>query len=389
MKIVHSGFDQLDVAFMGKMRQRTMLPLLAAKEEAKAAERAVSIEINGVTVTVAPNGTRAASGYALIIDTGPTGFTLRVKRSSDETQWNLFVESRSFGLATRTFDQQIECMYDMLKALDCVVLQESVNRFDFAVDFAFDRAFQPDDRRFVHHAKCFSETHEDNGSEHDDDAAYSKVGLRTIRGITMGKNPCRQVQLYDKRHEQRSKQSTAWYEIWGFTKENCPHVWRVEMRSYKRDLDQWNVKTLDDLRAKAKSVMLGMLKAFRYVETRDLSNISRAKLDPLWLAVTECAEHVLSTISGQRTHVRKRVVECVREDAMRQNVAQISGLIARQTHLHGMSDGEVLEMAPQMASDITNHAIRQPQFRRCRERAGDTLVFIKEGSRPNQYRKAA
>lgn len=373
MKIVHSGFDALYVAFQGALRKSALAELHEAKEVARAEDRPVEYVFRGVRGQIMPNGTRKDSGYAFIFDTGPLGHVWKFKRSDDPEQWNIFVEVRALSLAQAGYWAVKDRLFGELKAFGAIVMNESINRVDYAVDVQTDEGFAISAQHIVCHSKATCSRH----YEDPEVDGLHVIGARRVTSITVGRNPGRVVQIYDKRLEQRSRGKSAWFAIWGVDPDDCPPIWRVEIRSHKKDLGEWNLRTFDDLERGIEDVLTGALKAVRYVEDARISNISRAVLHPLWQLVTSQVQNKLWIYKDGRE--RKRIVECFRSDAEKQYSAQVRGLMVGLAVVHGFKASEDDAMAD-LAHDLTRSHLGSDKWADTRRRAEERFMFLDDVS---------
>ena len=115
-------------------------------------------------------------------------------------------------------------------------------------------------------------------------------------------------------------------EVWGVDKKHDVNIWRVEVRAGKHHLKSWNINTFADLEQCAGDMFIEAFEKIRYVETRDVSNISRAKLHELWLDVVDIITNKLwDYIAGV---TRGRIREVKRHEYREMIDAQNIGLIA-------------------------------------------------------------
>jgi len=370
MEVVYAGVDQLDVAFQGALPRRALAALEAAKEEAQEGQPA-RCELGGVSGMVKHSG--AKGGYAFIFETVDGAETWKFKRNPDPQEWNIFAEVRSQALATDGYAVCRDRLIDRLESFGAKVIAESVNRVDYAVDIVAP-GFEPSPENIVCHPKSGVASHEE--IERGGSGFYVKRAGRKVQTITVGKMPGRQVQIYDKRAEQiRPHMPGYWFEIWGFEREDCPQVWRVEIRAGKKHLQDWNVRTFADVDAAMGDVFRRALADVRYVEHTDVSNISRAPIHPLWeLVFEQVAEGLADHVAGI---TRGRVVATKRDAIERQYAAQIKGLAAGLSVVRAYSEREAFHrIAADVASLVGEGVAEAAKFRRTRRRAEDRFIFL-------------
>ncbi|PIE18123.1 MAG: hypothetical protein CSA65_05915, partial [Proteobacteria bacterium] len=92
-----------------------------------------------------------------------------------------------------------------------------------------------------------------NRADHMDEMRSNGKSGR-YSSVTVGKNPGRQVTIYDKRAQVIAKRKPIWWDIWNanLAREGAPpldpdakssQVWRIEVRAFKSCLkDRWGVR---------------------------------------------------------------------------------------------------------------------------------------------------
>ncbi len=316
IEVLRCGVDTLDIAFQGALPSKVLARLRDARETARADKSDCLIEINGVEGHVGETGARG--GYAFRFDTGPEGEIWLIKDNIDLEQWNIRVECRALGLALEGYEGVKARLLDRLEAMGARVLTESISRIDFAVDFVAED-FELKPINFIAHWHCRQNVHRDFEPE-DTDRAYEEEhrGGRCI-GVRVGSMPGRQVTIYDKRAEQRVRAGSPWFKIWGFEKDECPVVWRVELRAGKKHLDKWGLKTFAEVETKIGDVFRDALSKVRLVEARDPVNVTRSKDHALWPVVEGQAASALEAMAAAadavevREHCKAEILEMYRK----------------------------------------------------------------------------
>ena len=258
----------------------------AAETRSDAATR-----LNGITFQVAETGARG--GYAFRCDTGPFGGIWFFKKPNSRDPWGIRVSLNSLPLAVHGLGWVRNMLYETLAAFGIQTQPDkmSIGRVDYAIDFLMPE-FELCADNFVMHARC-------NRSTHDEITEITENGHSgRVTSVTIGKNPGRQVIIYDKREEVMSKGKVEWKEIWNanrarnglpaldLTQAAASRVWRVELRAYKRHLkDLWHITTWADLDAKLGDVLAKMIKDIRYAEPTGDTNRARWPDSQLWQAV--------------------------------------------------------------------------------------------------------
>jgi len=342
-KILRKGFDSLDVAFQGAMPSGALDVLRSAKALATSEGRAVLVNVGGIDGHVGETG--AKGGYAFRFDTGLDGEIWLIKDSRDCEQWNLRVTVRAVQLALDGYDVVRDRLFEKLEKWGAKVITESVARADYAVDFIADELqLRPDDFVFHSHSRC--QEHREIPEGGTGFSIERRSGR--VTGITVGKMPGRQVTVYDKRLEQIYKVGSPWWKLWGFEKEDCPRVWRVEVRAGKKHLTDWGVKTFGDLEAEAVAMFGAAMQAVRMTAGRDESNVSRLENHPFWdLAV----DQVKAALEPYTTDAqRSEILAGTREEILEMYRKQVMGLCVSYAVAQGMSKAEAAE---ELGDDLT------------------------------------
>lgn len=377
-RVLHRGWDSLDVAVQGALPGVALAALREAKARAVQAAESVYVELEGVPCHVAETGARG--GYAFRIDTGPAGELWTIKDNPDPQQWNIRVSVRAAQLAVDGYAEVKAALYARLKQWGAVVLSESVARVDFAVDFeAPEFLLRPDD--FVCHSRATVAEHGRMIPRAGDEAdmAVSYKGRRPS-SVTVGKMPGRQVIVYDKRREVLTTGGKSfWFDVWGTTRDECPPVWRVEVRAGKNHLKDWRITTFADLEERGGDMMNATMQAVRLIRPGGTdSNVTRAALHPLWqqaaaIVADAMADHVCGAERG-------RIVEGRREELRTMYGQQVIGLATGYAVTAGLSLAEAVDrLAAEVADEITAYVDgRSRDFRRKFDRATRRLFFIGE-----------
>lgn len=329
-KKLYSGFDALYVAFAGAASLAVREQLADAKNEAGLSGVPQRVSIRGHEGHVKATG--ASGGYAFIFDEGELGLKILIKDHSDHENWNIFIEASAQCLVLNGLKKTKKLMFKMLKDFGVIVTGHSINRVDYAVDFETD-SFELKPELFVaHQASTIKRYYEGcvsdyAGKRYKEEPEYiSVIGGSKITSVTIGSMPNRQIIVYNKKKEVNSKRKLHWYKIWGVKKDECADIYRVEVRAGKTHLKDWNIVTFDDLENSIGTVFLDALKSIRYVETRDVSNISRAPLHDLWLNVIDIFTNKLWDFISNIT--RGRLIETMRSIREEMLATQCIGLSA-------------------------------------------------------------
>lgn len=313
VKLLHTGFDTLHVAWCGAVSRSTVDKFEAAKERAQEAGEPVYEVINGLCGHVGDTG--AKGGYRYIFDQGPFQTKWLIKKSPNPTGWNLFAQIGSRALAENGVVKCIENMKADLRAFDAKVTSHSVNRWDVCADIQ-SLGFEIEPKNILCHSRSSIQ-------RHSEDYHLSVHGGARVDTITIGKMPGRQVQIYDKRKEHKSSGKSHWWKIWNIDDDKTP-VWRVELRFGKNHNNDWNLKTLDDLARMGGDMVIKAMEDVRYLEQRNTVNASRSITHRIWHFVKAKMIHLLATATSGSA--RGKVRSVVKKDLKKCMAAQMAGL---------------------------------------------------------------
>lgn len=329
MELVHKGFDAIDIAYPAHLPEILIAKLSNAKGLALASNAPTQVLLNGLPFNVALTGARG--GYAFRCDTGPLGEVWFFKLPNKRDPWGIRVSVAAVQVALRGLHGIRTHLEDKLATLGVPLLPgtESIARIDFALDF-----LAPD---FLLHADQFVMSQRFARMKHGDILTY-KEGGQTGRttSVTIGKNPGRQVIVYDKRAEVLAKRKSYWPEIWNAKRRRAglpeldmanpemSRVWRVELRAYKRHLkDDWRVSSWGQLQQKLPTIFGTLLEDVRYCNPNGDSNRSRWPTHRLWNDVQKELCDDLSSIRSFASE--ERILEIQRAELIEMIRTQISG----------------------------------------------------------------
>lgn len=371
--VLRRGIDSLDVAFQGKLPSRYLSILRQAKAQATSSQKDVLITLGDVDGHVGQTG--AQGGYAFRFNTGPVGEIWTFKDNGSPDQWNIRVTVRAVQLALDGYEVVRDRLWAMLEGWGGQVLTESVSRCDFAIDFVADElTLVPDDFVFHSHARC--QEHREIPEGGSGFSIERRSGR--VTGITVGKMPGRQVTVYDKRLEQAYKIGSPWFDIWGFKKEECPRVWRVEMRAGKTHLKEWGVTTFEDLENNIVEMFGASLQAVRMTAGRDEQNVSRSDVHPFWIIASAEVEKALRP--WVLTADRVKIMNTSRAAILDMYSKQINGLCVSYAVAMGMTKEEATKhFADELTANWKSLALgSQAAFGKKFQAAMDRLHFLKE-----------
>jgi len=361
-RVVHQGFDKLDVAFSGGF-DADLFPLLSAlKEKAQRENEPQLVEIGpgSVPVHVFDRGMRG--GYAFHLNTGPIGANFYIKENVKQTEWNLFSTSLAEGLLAHGFTGYFERMRADFRAMGATLGKESVNRVDYAVDFACSRLdLRPE--LFVCPPRTKSRVHYSSGEFRDDLVPIVLTCGRRVESVTAGKMPGRQLIVYNKGVEAQQKRKRIWPERWGFDpREANLEVWRAELRAGKHELkERYGLTSFRDVSDSIGDVFRRAVQDVRYIsDERTDSNVTRAEKHPLWIALTQALggglnKHESGLLPG-------RIIEIGREELLERCAENISGNALSYACARGLSQEHISKLFPdEMAALLRERFEHHPQ----------------------------
>lgn len=383
MHLIRMGFDGLDISYPLTISEELADKMRSGKEVAEGGngERGSFLH-NGVRMEVAATGARG--GYAYRCDSGfggPQGEIWFFKKPTGRAdEWGVRVSCRALPLALHGLAKTRARIEDTLKrlGLDYVPGTESIGRVDvacdvFAPDLILDRA------HFV--APASSRVQEISES-------LVQVTGRSgrVESVTIGKNPQRQVVVYDKRAEVIATGKRWWWPIWWDALEarglplvdhrdrKSGSVWRVEIRAFKRHLkDKWQVTTWGHLRERLPDILHHALCDVRFVTPTNDSNRGRWPDHPLWLLAYEAFMQDMEDLNSM---VDPKVIEGLlfedRDEMLRK---QIAGCLLSRAALHGVSKRQLRAYVMGSVELIVREWERQPirsgeKFQKARSRHG-------------------
>lgn len=376
-RLLHSGFDQFDIAFQGAPSLNVLEQLRQAKEQAKEQQEPalVCIGPDNIEMHVAEHGMRG--GYAFVCDTGPTGEKWFLKDDANQSEWNIFASVHSRSLLCQSLTQVMGGLRETLDRMGCRIGRESVNRVDYAMDFLAPN-FELQAELFICHPRTKLRPHWSKKTD-DDDQPSAVLSRRRCESVTIGKMPGRQIIVYDKRRDNLDKGKLFWLRVWGLDPDDDKlQVWRIELRAGKRLLkDSWNLQTFDQVFARIGDVYGKSLEEIRYVLPGQTdTNVSRQQAHPIWDAATKTARNAFAQ------HQARLAADDVREMDRQQCVAtymqQIMGNTAGLAAALGLNDSALEKELPnRVIRELRKRlSYRDASFWRSLERARERLHFF-------------
>jgi hypothetical protein len=313
MKIVHRGFDRLELSIEANIPPELFEYLDPIREEAEEAREKRPVSYGGAEFDLFPNGVQ---GYRFVLQGGPLTVTWFFKKPNARDPWGIRIVVGSLMLATQGLGYVRTYIANTLERL-CVRYsprQVSIGRTDFCVDI-LTPAFELNPENFVIHSHT-------NRADHltPDEHTRSNGKSGRFTSVTVGKTPGRQVTIYDKRREVIDKRKPIWWDIWNanLKAEGLPpldpkdrsgsQIWRVEARAGKRLMkDRWGITTWEDFDAKFGDVIAEAFEKIRYCKPDPMdTNRARWPNHEIW----ELAKVDVDTdLSEMRSHVDASAVK--------------------------------------------------------------------------------
>lgn len=357
--LLHKGFDALDVAFPGQISKSLAGFLDSKKAEAQQNGIPVLASLNGLQFHVAPSG--AAGGYAFICNTGNTGEIWKLKRPSENGKWGIFASVSAVRVALQGLSKVRSHLIEVLEKLGVIydTGTERINRVDFALDFLMPEFVLSEDSFVMGHRFARSKAGM-VGEPYRQDGKSNRV-----TGITVGKNPGRQIVIYDKRLQiMTHRDKMFWLEIWNLNREkmgapaldlsdpDTSRVWRIELRLYRNILKskRYRITSFGTLESKLAFMFRELLRDVRYVVPNNDTNRSRWPNHPIWNRVQS---EVKSELAAQHADLPMgRVLEIQRAEKAQMLTRQVAGCIVALGGLYEVKPKEFLEYARETLNGI-------------------------------------
>ena len=369
MKLIRKGFDGLDIAFPLMLNDDVAAKLLEAQDQSKLAHQDVGIfRHNGLRMLISQTGARGGYTYRGSTEPGtPLGEVWFFKHPRDNgDDWGVRVSCGALPLAQHGFGGvrvDIERKLEALE-LDYKPGTESIGRVDFAFDFLAP-GLMPQRDHFVTHSRTKVREHADLTV-----AVDGKSGR--VETITVGKNPGRQVTLYDKRAEIIAKKKPYWLSIWNdalkrdgqaplvIDDRTQSEVWRIEVRAFKRHLkDRWDVTTWGNLKARLPEILETAFEEVRLTVPTSDTNRSRWPDHQIWTAAREALNGDFDDLASMvdPDEIRE-MCKAVTDETL---LAQVSGCMVARAGLHGVSTQQLNAFVTGTADHIRREIERHPE----------------------------
>ena len=365
MELLHKGFDALDLAYAVHFPAHHMPKLQAAKQRAMEIGQSVPVWLGDVAFNIASTGARG--GYTFRCDTGSLGEIWFLKKPSTNDPWGVrisvsAVQCAIMGLAgvKRRIEEKFEKLGVALRQG-----QESISRVDFALDFIIPN-FKLVADNFVMHPRF-------TRMRHAEITEYKEAGKTgRTQSVTVGKNPGRQIIIYDKRAEVLAKGNSHWPVVWNRAREQrglpavdlhdreASQIWRVELRAYKNHLkDDWGVASWWQLQEKLPSIFNSLLSDIRYTAPSLDMNRSRWPDHLLWTRVRAELQGKLSEMKSFATESAiKELLLAEREQMLK---SQIAGCSLALAGLQGKSLAEMDDFLRKLRKEVAQIVRSAPE----------------------------
>lgn len=345
-RIVHQGFDTIEVAFQGILPPSVRRVLAILKERARERGEAVLAQLG--------DGGLECHVFGTGLGTGNHNYTWRLQSASgliwawndsdDIELWNGRVKAGAEILLTLGYAATRDQIWRELAQLGAMVPQHSIGRADYCIDFLAPD-FSLTLERVVCHYKMKEGQHAPEARElAKADNVYTNFSSRRCQSLRLGSVSLLQLAVYNKRREVIQQGKDFWWEAWKLDKTDARAiVWRVEVRAGKELLrDRYNIRTFADLENSVGDVYAEALRRVRLLaEDASDKNVTRAPLDPLWKAARAAiGDGLADNHSGLCPH-RARFL--VRERATRNAANAIIGGALSWLAIGGVSKSNLLD----------------------------------------------
>lgn len=358
MEIVHSGFDSLYFSIRGALSPASIERFEGLKDQAIKDDNDISFTMPDETKRFLLRPTGKRGGYTYVINTGLVGSTIAFKASLSRDQHNAFVEISSARLLASGWKDALERALDHVKILGFHVIEISINRADYCIDF-LDAKIKIDPRDFIAHSRVKKTSYYESASVSNHvGMLLDPVEVRTvsqsdrIASITLGKMPGRQVIVYNKRAEVIERRKFYWFDAWSIDRwDDTRTVHRVEVRAGKQHLLKTGIRTLEDFERHIGIVLKNTVKAIRWVQPiMTDGNVTRAPLHPVWAAVCTRMDTALAPYAAPLTV--EAITDRMRENKQLEYRQQIAGNLGGWLAVSGACMEEAKESSISLMEEI-------------------------------------
>lgn len=318
-RIVHHGFDTIEVAFQGFLPPsvRRILALLQGRAREQGQAQLATIGEGNLECHVFGAGLGSANhNYTWRIQSA-SGLIWAWIDSQDIEQWNGRVKIGAETLLALGYRGAVAQVRKELAQLGAVVKALSIGRADYCMDFLAPEFRLSLERLVCHHRMRGDTMSPEARALADANNIGVRYTARRCNSIRLGHVSLLQLAIYSKSKEARDKQKDFWWEAWKLDKSDTNNiVWRVEIRAGKELLrDRYNIRTFEDLEKKIGDVYAEALRKVRLLaddeDERTDKNVTRARLDELWKLARETIDGELAwaQIGAQPDRVKFLVKE--------------------------------------------------------------------------------
>lgn len=366
MKVIHRGFDKLELSIEATIPPELFEHLNREKELAEDEGKPRPITYGGVDLDLQPHG---IPGYRFQLSGGHMDMIWFFKKPNARDPWGVRISVGALMLATQGLGYVRDRINKTLERLGIRFgpHQVSISRADFCVDFLAP-SFELDPENFVIHSHS---NRADYLVPEETTRSNGKSGQFT--SVTVGKMPGRQATIYDKRRQVIETKKPIWWEIWNANlrakglpvldssdKENS-RVWRVEMRAGKRLLkDRWNIRTWEQFDALFGDVIAEAFEKIRYcLPVANDTNRARWPNQEIW-------ELALSEVSGDliemRSYVEPSKIKYVhKQEHIRIIMALLTGNAITLAALEGIESEDLQNHADKLADRLRHSFQADPE----------------------------
>lgn len=362
MKVLYQNFDTLEISFQCAIPVRILAQLEQAQKEARTARNPVYAEIGHNKMAVMVHERGARGGYTYQFTNGLDGQIWLIGDREDATQWNVRVKVRSLCLALYGYaavkEKVINILDNDLSARgsddNFGIPQERISRVDYCLDFIFKEPFSPKLENFV----CHGRTKKSKMGNLFYDVSGTGQHVETI---TIGKNPNRQITVYNKIKEITAKHTHYWWDIWGLEKNKFNNeIWRIEIRAWKKELNKWNLRTFEDLEKIIGNVISDILESYKYTKPNlNDQNCNRWPKAELWKKVIKASKTDLFNYTSKTNE--KIVLNQIRETVINQYEKLIHGIFVGYTAATGKDVSEIPAVLDYVCDQLMEEMNENPQ----------------------------